>query len=168
MQPRQHGLLPIIGSSPLILILGSFPSVMSLEREEYYGNPRNQFWPLMEALLGIDRHLPYPKRAAALREHHIALWDVIESCTRAGSGDAAIRDPVGNHIPQVLSRHPTICHIALNGKTGAERWLRHLYPEIDHQTNVSIETYPSTSPANARFTFAEKVRHWEAIRSYIP
>jgi TDG/mug DNA glycosylase family protein len=165
---RRHGLPSIIGQNPCVLILGSFPSVMSLERKEYYGNPRNQFWPLMEALVGIDSDLPYQERAAALTERRIALWDVIESCTRAGSGDAAIRDPVGNDVPQLLSRHPTILHIALNGKTGAGRWFRRLFPELIHQKNISVAAYPSTSPAMARYSFAKKAQAWEAILAYIP
>ena len=41
------GLPPVIGDRPVVLILGSSPSVISLEKKEYYSNPRNQYWQIM-------------------------------------------------------------------------------------------------------------------------
>ena len=35
-----------------ILILGTFPSEKSLECGEYYSNPKNQFWGMLEKVLG--------------------------------------------------------------------------------------------------------------------
>jgi TDG/mug DNA glycosylase family protein len=164
---RRRGLPPIAGSGARVLILGSFPSEQSLARGEYYGNPRNQFWPVMEALFGIERSLPYDGRCAALVGRGVALWDVVGSCRRAGSSDAAIREAEANDIAGFLALHPKIRHVALNGKTGAETQLRRLAPELFALPGITVAVYPSTSPANARLTLAEKVRAWGGIRGFL-
>ena len=82
-----YGLFPVNGRDPVLLILGSYPSVQSLARNEYYGNPQNQFWKIMEILFGIDHTLPYISRTAHLTKQRIALWDVLFSCSRNGSAD---------------------------------------------------------------------------------
>jgi TDG/mug DNA glycosylase family protein len=164
---RQHGLPPIAGPGARVLILGSFPSVESLARGQYYGNPRNQFWQVMEALFSIDRDLPYGERTAALVDRGVALWDVVGSCRRAGSSDAAIRDAEANDIEAFLARHHRVRHIALNGTTGAATQLHRLAPGLFSLSGINVATYPSTSPANARYTLAEKVAAWEAICGFL-
>ncbi|HVP97517.1 DNA-deoxyinosine glycosylase [Methanoregula sp.] len=150
------GLSPVTGRDPEVLILGSFPSRMSLEKGEYYGNPKNQFWKIMEQLFGIDPDLPYAARTALLAEHRIALWDVLCSCRREGSMDTAIRDPVPNDIRGFIAAHPTIRCIALNGGT-AGRYFNRLNPGLPGLV------LPSTSPAYAGMPLAEKIRHWARI-----
>jgi TDG/mug DNA glycosylase family protein len=164
---RRRGLPPIAGPDARVLILGSFPSVASLARGEYYGNPRNQFWLVTEALFGIDRSLSYEDRTAALVGRGVALWDVVGSCRRAGSSDAAIRDAEPNDIASFLARHRRLRHIALNGKTGAETQLRRLSPDVFSLPGIAVATYPSTSPANARLTLAKKVRAWGGICRFL-
>ena len=87
---RKWGLPPVVGPDPRILVLGSFPSALSLEKEEYYANPRNQFFAIIESLISIKKDSPYQERISDLKERHIALWDVIQSCTRQGSSDTRI------------------------------------------------------------------------------
>ena len=48
------GFLPVIGNFPRIMILGSMPSVESLNQQQYYGHPRNQFWAILSALLKYE------------------------------------------------------------------------------------------------------------------
>jgi len=153
-----RGLPPVTGPEPLILILGSFPSVMSLERSEYYGNPKNRFWAVMVELFAIPAALPYPERILRLTQERIALWDVVRGCTREGSADNRIRHPVPNDIAGFVRAHPTLRLIALNGSTAGR--LYHRFAEVPGIPSVSL---PSTSPANAAVTFAEKVRKWEMI-----
>ena len=165
LQPRQKpaatgGLPPVTGPEPLILILGSFPSVLSLARTEYYGNPRNRFWVVMEELFGIPAILPYPDRTVLIAEEGIALWDVVGSCSRAGSADARIRNVVPNDIAGFLRCHPSVRLIALNGTTAGRLYQR--YAEVAGVPQVIL---PSTSPANAAVTFREKVIAWRAVRS---
>jgi TDG/mug DNA glycosylase family protein len=161
MTERTPGLSPVTGRDPEGLILGSFPSRMSLEKGEYYGNPQNQFWKIMEQLFGIDYTLPYTVRTALLTEHRIALWDVLCSCSRDGSADTAIRDPVPNDIRGFLTSHPTLRCIVLNGNT-AGRYFRKLNP------GLSGIILPSTSPAYARMPLAEKAQRWACIRTLNP
>jgi TDG/mug DNA glycosylase family protein len=127
MSPTPHltGLPPIIGNDPRVLILGSFPSAISLEKKEYYANPRNRFWHLMEALLGTKAQLPYHVRTVQLKEKGIALWDVTKECEREGSDDAAIKNEIVNDISGFLLDHPSISVVILNGGGAARIFHRH-------------------------------------------
>lgn len=153
------GFHPVTGDVPRVLILGSFPSVQSLRHSEYYGNPQNHFWKIAEALFAIDHRLPYRDRIASLTDHHIALWDVVRTCTRRGSADEEIREPLFNDIGGFLAAHPTVRFIVLNGATAGRYFHRmNLAPAREYVV------LPSTSPANTRYTLAEKIKAWEIIR----
>jgi double-stranded uracil-DNA glycosylase len=153
------GLEPISGRDPRVLILGSFPSRKSLQYLEYYGNPLNHFWKVMEALFAIDVSLPYAMRIEKLRENHIALWDVVRSCSRPGSADAAITSAVFNDIPGFVAASPTLQLVALNG-SAAGRFYSHIAADIP----IPFVVLPSTSPANARMTMGEKTERWSVIK----
>lgn len=148
------GLAPVAGKVPVVLILGSYPSLQSLAKGEYYGNPHNQFWGIMDRILGIDRTLPYAARTAQLIDHRIALWDVLASCTRDGSADATIRETVPNDIAGFLKIHPSVRCILLNGTAAGKFFVRGTVP-------VPSRVLPSTSPANARLSLDEKTRIWK-------
>ena len=75
---------------PQILILGSLPSVASVTQQQYYAHPQNAFWRIIEALFAERQPLTYAQRIALLKQHRIALWDVIASAKREGSLDSAI------------------------------------------------------------------------------
>ncbi len=152
------GLAPIAGTDPEILILGSYPSRQSLAKGEYYGNPQNQFWKIMELRLGIDHTMSYTVRTSLLKERRIALWDVLCTCTRERSADTAIRDPVPNDIRGFVAVHPTIRCIALNGNA-AGRYFKRMNPGLP---GIIL---PSTSPAYARMSLAQKAQHWACIRT---
>jgi TDG/mug DNA glycosylase family protein len=154
-----RGLLPATGPEPLVLILGSFPSVLSLAHGEYYGNPRNQFWAVMEELFSIPAALPYPERTLRLTQAGVALWDVVAACSRPGSADSRIRHPLPNDITGFVRAHPSVRLIALNGSTAGR-----LYHRLCEAPGVTSVILPSTSPANAAVTFGEKVRRWDAVR----
>lgn len=154
------GLSPVTGPEPLVLVLGSFPSVLSLTHSEYYGNPRNRFWAVMEELFGILATLSYPERCLRLTREGIALWDVVAACSRPGSADSRIRDPEPNDIAGFVRAHPAVRLVALNGSTAGR-----LYHRLAEVPGIPSVTLPSTSPANAAVTFAEKVRQWEIVRT---
>ena len=157
--PDPGGLEPVVGRDPVILVLSSFPSRKSLQHREYYGNPQNQFWKITEALFSIPVDLPYPDRIRLLTENGVALWDTIRSCEREGSADSRIREPVPNDVAGFVRAHPSLVLIALNGRT-ADRYFR----KSAQVPGVPAVTLPSTSPANAGMTFAEKVRAWMIIK----
>jgi TDG/mug DNA glycosylase family protein len=153
------GFLPVTGDTPRVLILGSFPSIKSLLHCEYYGNPQNHFWKIVQSLFGIDHQLPYTTRVECLTMNHIALWDVVQSCTRKGSADEEIREPVFNDICGFLTAYPTVNLIVLNGTAAGRYYHRMNMPYV-----IENCILPSTSPANTRFTLEEKTEAWKIIR----
>lgn len=156
----QEGLRPLSGTMPRVLILGSFPSVLSLAQGEYYGNPKNMFWAVMEELFAVPAAWPYARRSLKLMQENIALWDVVRACERPGSADSRIRHPVPNDIAGFVRAHPAVRLIALNGSTAGR-----LYHRSDEVPGVPAVVLPSTSPANAAVTFKEKVSRWQVVKT---
>lgn len=156
--PVLYGLPPVTGPEPRILILGSFPSVLSLEHSEYYGNPKNRFWAVMEHVLAVPADLPYAERTHLLTQRGVALWDVVASCERPGSADSRIRNPVPNDLAGFFYGHSTLRLVALNGTAASE-----IYHRLAEIPGLASVTLPSTSPANAAMAFPEKVRRWQVI-----
>ena len=159
--PRLRGFDPIWREDARILILGSMPSVRSLADRGYYAHPRNAFWPVMEALFGIDAAATYPERTAALVEARVALWDVVGSARRRGSLDTAIQDVEANDIPKLLGRMPSCGLVATNGGKASELFRKHARPRIAQiERAIAHVRLPSTSPAHAAMSLAEKIRVW--------
>lgn len=155
--PALTGLGPVIGPGTRVVILGSFPGIASLQAQQYYGHPRNQFWPILSALWGVDLvALPYPQRLEALLAHGLGLWDVYASCRREGSLDSAIEEPVLNDLASLRWRAPQLQAIAHNGGESA-RQRRHT-----EALGLPVLRLPSTSPANASWSFARKLDAWRA------
>ncbi|WAI01069.1 DNA-deoxyinosine glycosylase [Methanogenium organophilum] len=164
------GLAPVSGSGPSVLILGSYPSEQSLQRQEYYGNPRNQFWKIMGMVFSFPfeyPELPYHERLNYLTREGIAIWDVVESCSRKRSSDSSICDVTPNDIRGFLREHPTIRCIALNGKTGAGHWFKRYFSDVgepeNKDTDFVILQLPSTSPAYAGMSLDDKAELWRGI-----
>ena len=111
----KHGLQPVIGTNPRILILGSLPGDESLRKQEYYGNPRNMFWDVMSGILGEKAPATYKEKVEYLKRHGIALWDVLHAAEREGSLDANIKNEEFNDIAELLASNPSIEVIATNG-----------------------------------------------------
>ena len=157
---RIEGLKPIVNEKSTILILGSMPSKISIEREEYYANPANHFWKIIKEILGIDSELPYCTRVEKLLTQKIALWDVLKSCERSGSLDKDIRNPVGNDLEAFLTKYKQINKIGFNGQKSRKltKKLR-----INFLTK-SLVILPSSSPANTS-NLAEKIEKWKSFLS---
>ena len=156
-----RGLPPVLGKLPEVVILGSFPSRQSLMKNEYYGNPRNHFWHIIEALFLLDRHLPYGVRTSRLMDHQIALWDVINTCSRTGSADTRIQKPVFNDLAGFLTAFPSLHLVVLNGSSAGR-----YYHQMNISASVPAVVLPSTSPANTRYSLDEKIKRWEIIRPH--
>jgi TDG/mug DNA glycosylase family protein len=124
------GFVPVGSEFPRILILGSFPSIKSLERGEYYGHERNHFWPLLGLIFGFDPLAPYAERVSRLERADLAVWDVIGSCERGGSLDRDIRGELPNPLAEYLALRPTIELVALNGGKAAASFVAHIAPGL--------------------------------------
>ena len=151
---------PIFDKNCKILILGSCPSVKSLEQGEYYAHKQNRFWRVMFRLLGCEVLADYDTKKQMLLNNGIGLWDTIGLCKREGSLDSAITDVVANDIPSLIKNSKVRC-IVLNGNK-AKSVFKH---KID---GVDIICLPSTSPANAKYTFDKLFKIWQnAITPYL-
>lgn len=156
--PQLTGLAPVAGPGTRLLVLGSFPGVASLQAQQYYGHPRNHFWPILSALWGVDLPaLPYALRLQAMQSHGLGLWDVYAACRREGSLDSAIEQAVPNDLAGLVARLPVLQAIAHNGGESA-RAMR-----ITCALGLPVYRLPSTSPANASWSFERKLAAWPAV-----
>ncbi len=118
MQARhiKHPFPAIIDSSSKILILGSVPSLKSVEGNFYYMHPSNRFWKVLSNLFNVDLYaMNVSGRTRFLLEHNIALYDSVEECDILGSSDAHISNAIIANIPSLLAKSQ-IKHIFCNGK----------------------------------------------------
>lgn len=155
---------PIESASARVLILGTMPGKASLRAGQYYAHPQNAFWRIAGTILGFDPASPYEVRCALMRAAGIAIWDVLQSCTREGSLDASIvaRSAVPSDIPGFLAAHPRIRRICFNGAKAEALYARHVRPRLAARPEVEYLRLPSTSPANASSRLSDKLRAWQA------
>jgi hypoxanthine-DNA glycosylase len=140
---------------------------MSLEKREYYAQPRNSFWPIMADLFGVAVELPYPVRTQRLAAYHLALWDVCESAYRPGSLDASIRSgsEKPNDFTTFFQEHPRIKMICFNGAKAATMYKARVLEELPGEfRQIKSATLPSTSAANAAMPYKEKLNLWSVVR----
>ena len=157
-QPRLLGLAPVIDRDTRLVVLGSFPSEASLAAQQYYAHPRNHFWPILSALWGVElRALAYAQRLDVVRAHGLGIWDVYASCRREGSLDSAIEEARPNDLAQLLRAAPGLRAVAHNGGESA-RSMR-----ITRALGIDVHRLPSTSPANASWSFARKLAAWHDV-----
>jgi double-stranded uracil-DNA glycosylase len=158
------GFPPISSPSARVLILGSLPGRLSLERGEYYANPQNSFWKIIAARVP-DLPFDYAGRVRLLIDQHIALWDVLAAATRSGSLDADIADDaIPNNFRALFHAHSEIRLIGFNGGTAAKLYRRHVIPALtDGQRAMATTILPSTSPAHAGVSFAQKAARWSDV-----
>ena len=152
-----QGLPPVIARHSRLVILGSFPGLASLQAQQYYGHPRNHFWPLLGAIWGLDLvALPYAQRLTELRWRGLGLWDVYASCRREGSLDTAIKDAELNDLGSLKRRAPALQLVAHNGGESARAMQQVL------ALGLPVQRLPSSSPANASWSFERKLSAWRA------
>jgi hypoxanthine-DNA glycosylase len=150
-----RGLPPVIDRRTRLLVLGSFPSVASLQAGQYYAHPRNHFWPLLSALWDLDlRAIAYPRRLQEVLRRGLSIWDVYAHCRREGSLDSAIRDAEYNDLAGLKQQAPQLQAVAHNGGESA-RAMR-----FTESLGLRVWRLPSTSPANASWSFERKLAAW--------
>ncbi|WP_028562546.1 DNA-deoxyinosine glycosylase [Paenibacillus pinihumi] len=156
-----EGFKPVADQSAVILILGSMPSEESLRRQQYYGNPRNHFWPILFALYDQEPISEYGDRIAFLKSKGIALWDVLARCRRAGSLDVNITDEQANNFSNFYAAHPNIKAVLFNG-TKAESVYRKQVGLDNERTYLRL---PSSSPVPGKYnlTLEQKIGAWRDL-----
>ncbi|HEY9128992.1 MAG TPA: DNA-deoxyinosine glycosylase [Sulfurovum sp.] len=156
----EHPFKPIIFKDTKILILGSFPSIQSFEKNFYYAHPRNQFWKILEAVTG------YPvnnrdQKIWLLKECKFGLWDMIKGCSRENSLDSSLENEEVNDLITLLEEYPSITKLAFTGKKAEALFKTHF-------AHLDIETVylPSPSAAYAKMGFDEKVAAYKKLLGY--
>jgi len=158
-----RGFPPLVASGACTLVLGSIPSVASLEKHQYYGKPQNAFWRIMGALFGAGPELPYPERVVRLTGAGVAVWDVIAECARPGSLDSSIDmgSVVVNDFAGFFRDYPGVSTICFNGRKAEQVFRRRVLPELELE--LDYISLPSTSPAMASLDFEAKLERWRAV-----
>ena len=163
---------PQVGAGCKLLVLGTVPSLRSLEMRQSYAHPHNLFWPFMGVLYDAGPELPYAERIARLKAAGVGIWDVLKDCHRPGSLDSSIRadSAVPNDIPGLLEDYPTIRAIALNGGKAQQVFARRILPAIPSARSeaLAILALPSTSPANASIPRDVKLDRWRVLLDFAP
>ena len=156
--PRWQGLPPVASEHMVVLVLGSFPGVASLRAGQYYAHPHNQFWKILQALWP-SHALPgdYAARCDWLLARGLVVWDVYASCERVGSLDTRIRNAQVNDFASLRGRCPRLAAIAHNGGESFK------HARSTALLGVEVHRLPSTSPANASWSFDRKVTAWAEL-----
>lgn len=159
---QDHEIEPVYDSESRILILGSFPSVKSREAGFFYGHPQNRFWKVLSGICSSGLPVTIEEKKQFLLSHHIAVWDVIASCTIVGSSDSSIKDVVPNNLDKIL-RTADIKQIFTNGGTADKLYQKYLKPS----TGIPAVKLPSTSPANAAWSVERLEEEWKKCLSFL-
>lgn len=155
----EHPIEPIYNVTSKILILGSFPSVKSREEGFFYGHPQNRFWKVVSAVFQTETPATVEEKKDFLLKHHIAVWDVIQSCDITGSSDSSIKNVVVNDLNRILER-ADIKKIFVNGKKAEQLYKKYLQEKLGKEAIC----LPSTSPANAVWSLERLVEAWKELR----
>ena len=167
MQPIKNVLPPIVDEQTKVLIIGSMPGKQSLEKQQYYGNARNHFWPIIGELLQTTIPDDYDAKIALLRSKKIGLWDAIATCEREGSLDATIKNEVPNDFVALFKKYPQIQLVLFNGAKSLKVFKKHVGLHVLEQR--AYEKMPSTSPMPGKNvkSFEEKVTMWRILLHYL-
>lgn len=154
---EHHNIEPVFDKDSKILILGSFPSVKSREAQFFYHHPQNRFWKILGNIFEDTIPETITEKKNFLLKHHIALWDVIESCDIKGSSDSSITNVKVNDLNKIID-FANIEHIYTNGNLANKYY--HLYFSYD----IPCDKLPSSSPANASYSLDRLIKYWKIIR----
>ncbi len=158
MEQITHEFSPYYNIDSKILILGTIPSIQSRKNGFYYGHPQNRFWKVLACLYQEDIPNTVQEKKCLLKKHHIALWDVLASCSIEGSSDQSICNPVCNDFSFLL-KNSSIEKIYTTGQKAYQLYQKYCYPK----TKIEAILLPSTSPANAAFSLDQLVRIYSQI-----
>ena len=151
-----HSFQPVFDEQSEILILGTLPSVKSRENQFYYGHKQNRFWKVLAKIYEEPVPESMEEKKQMLLRNHLAIWDVIESCDIKGSSDSSIKNVVPTDLRRILEG-AQVKRIFANGKKAGA-----LYQKYQQQmTGIEAIVRPSTSPANAAWSFERLYEEWK-------
>ena len=159
---QTHPFKPIFDKNSKILILGSFPSVISRKFGFYYTNPQNRFWRVLAGILNAPLPASTDEKIEFLLSHHIAIYDAAISCEIEGSSDAKMSKIVPVNL-KPLFKEANIKQVYANGGKAYKICKKYLEDEIIKATKNEVIKLPSTSPANAKFSLERLMCEWQVV-----
>ena len=151
----EHTFKPIYDKNSEILILGSIPSIISRENNFYYGNDKNRFWKLISTIFNEEYPVSNEDKKNIALKNNLALFDVVKSCSIKNSSDSSISNVKINDINSIIN-NSNIKKIIFNGNKAYE-----LYLKYENNKFKNIVCLPSTSPANAKYSFDMLLEIWK-------
>ena len=165
-ETQTHPFKPVFDKNSKILILGSFPSVVSRKFGFYYANPQNRFWRVLAQILNAPPPASTEEKIKFLLAHGIAIYDAAISCEIKGSSDAKMTAVVPANLEPIFGG-ARIARVFANGGKAHEICEKYLKTQILNATGKEPVKLPSTSPANANFSFERLVQEWTVILNSI-
>jgi len=159
---QTHPFKPIFDQNSKILILGSFPSVVSRKFGFYYANPQNRFWRVLAQILNSPPPVSTDEKIKFLLARGIAIYDAAICCEIKGSSDAKMTAVVPANLEPIFSG-ACIAQVLANGGKAHEICEKYLKTQILNATGREPIKLPSTSPANANFSFERLIREWRTV-----
>ena len=159
---QTHPFKPIFDKNSKILILGSFPSVVSRKSGFYYANPQNRFWRVLAGILNAPPPVSTDEKIDFLLAHRIAIYDAAISCEIKGSSDARMTAVEPANLEPIFSG-VRIAQVFANGGKAHEICEKHLKTQILNATGKEAVKLPSTSSANANFSFERLAQEWMVV-----
>ncbi len=154
-----HSFEPVIDNRSKILILGTLPGAKSLKMNQYYADPKNQFWKIIYSVFEKNKmDTEYIDKIQFLLANGVALWDMLHVAEREGSLDVNIQNEKPNDIPSLLKQYPNVQRIILAGGKAAKTYNTHF-----SDMKIRVEKVPSTSPIPGRNikSIDEKIQLWK-------
>lgn len=191
-QHISHGFEPVFDERSRVLVLGSFPSVLSRENAFYYGNPQNRFWRVISACM--EEPTP-PNEGEPLPGVESAAVPGEESLPVGGARPATLEESIEakralllrhgialwdviescdikgssdasikNVVPARIERVTSVAPVrAVVCNGGTAGRLYKRY--LQKRVGIEAVVLPSTSPANAAWSLERLVARWdEALR----
>jgi hypoxanthine-DNA glycosylase len=162
---RVQSLPPVACEKSKALILGTMPGTLSIKTQQYYAQPKNAFWRIMDELFQAGPFLPYQERITRLQISGVALWDSLNACVRPGSLDSSITEAVIDDFPAFFSKYPRITHVFFNGREAEKAFRRHALPVLPQRRYV-YTLLPSTSSTHT-ISLASKVRARSVVKDVL-
>lgn len=153
---------PVVDTRTRVLILGSLPGDASLQAQQYYAHPRNQFWRLLGDVLREPLvELPYDQRLSTMLQYGVGLWDVIAEAQRHGSLDGNIKEQQHNDLAELIRSLPQLRLVAFNGQTAGKQ-----QRQVSSLGKNSL-ILPSSSPAFTQ-PYEQKLQRWLQLSHHLP
>ena len=157
-----HPFKPIFDKNSKILILGSFPSVVSRKFGFYYANPQNRFWRVLAGILNAPLPGSTDEKINFLLARRIAIYDAAISCEIKGSSDAKMTAVAPANLEPIFSE-AHIVQVFANGGKAHEICEKYLKTQILNATGKPPLKLPSTSSANANISLERLAQEWKVV-----